>query len=62
MECLQVAGRDVVFSHERLLSADNFIDASIGGEISLNGVERDDGTVCSSSAVVHRLEIRQYKW
>lgn len=54
MKRLQVASGDIVFSNEWLLSADNFINASVGGEIGLNGVKRNNGAVSSSSAVEHR--------
>ncbi len=54
MKHLQVPGGDVVLSNEWFLSTDNFIDARIGGENGLNGIECDDGAVSSSSAIRDR--------
>lgn len=41
----QVSGGDIVFSNERLLSVDNFVDSQVRVEVGLNVLKDNHGTV-----------------
>lgn len=51
----QVTGGHIVLGDERLLRVDNFIDAVVGVEVGLDGVENHDGAVGTSTTVYRRV-------